>query len=126
MINIKWKVRPTIDFKDGTIKVSTYIDHDGGYARMMIHECHRKHHLTSDQPDQISNDLTQSRTFSSGKVGLFSIEMKITDQYGSFGRLDTCNHVELDNFEKCSILIFENEDKAIANQYDVSNHLYVL
>ena len=52
--------------------------------------------------------------------------MKIMEQYGPFGRLDTCNHVELDNFEKCSILIFENEDKAIANQYDAINHLYVL
>ena len=40
--------------------------------------------------------------------------------------MDTCNHVEFGNFEKFSILIFENEDKYIANQYDVNNHLDVL
>ena len=37
------------------------------------------------------------------------------EQYGYFGGLDTCNHVEFSKFEKRSILIFVNKDKAIAN-----------
>ena len=48
------------------------------------------------------------------------------EQYGSFGSLDTCNHVEFGNFEKRYILIFENENKAIANWYDINIHLDVL
>ena len=48
------------------------------------------------------------------------------EQYGSFGCLDNCNNVEFGNFEKRSIIIFENEDKAIANQYDVNTHFDVL
>ena len=40
------------------------------------------------------------------------------EKYGSFGGLDTCNNVEFCNIEKHYILIFENEDKTIANQYD--------
>ena len=47
------------------------------------------------------------------------------EQYRSFGGLDTCNHVEFGNFEKSSIIIFENEDKAITNKYDVNTHLDV-
>ena len=35
----------------------------GGNAHMMIHECRRKHHFPSNQPDQILQDLTQSITF---------------------------------------------------------------
>ena len=42
------------------------------------------------------------------------------EKYGSFGGLDNCNHVEFGNFEKRSILISENEDKAISNQYGVN------
>ena len=48
------------------------------------------------------------------------------EKYGSFYVLDTCNHVEYGNFEKRSILIFENNDKAIANWYGAYNHLDVL
>ena len=92
--------------------------HDGGDARMIIHvrRCkHHLHHLPSHQPDQISQDLAQSRIFIKGKASLYYIERKIMEKYGSFYVLDTCNHVEYGNFEKRSILIFENNDKAIAN-----------
>ena len=47
-------------------------------------------------------------------------------QYGFFGGLDTCNHVEFGNFYKSSILIFDNEDEDIFNRYDVNTHLDVL
>ena len=48
------------------------------------------------------------------------------ERYGSFCVLDTCNHVEFDNFDKHYILIFGNQGKAIANQYGVNTHLDVL
>ena len=48
------------------------------------------------------------------------------EQYGSFGGLGSCSHVEFGNFHKRSILIFGNEDKAIDNRYDVNTHLDVL
>ena len=67
--NLQWKVRPTIAFKDGTIDVSTYIYHDGGYARMMIHACRWDHHLSPYQHDQISPIVTQVRTVRKGKAG---------------------------------------------------------
>ena len=35
-------------------------------------------------------------------------------QYGYFGGLDTCNHVEFGNTEKISILSFNNGDKYIS------------
>ena len=40
------------------------------------------------------------------------------EQYGSFGGLYTCNHVEFGNLEKHYVLRFFNEDKDIANLYD--------
>ena len=48
------------------------------------------------------------------------------EQYGSFGGLDTCNHVEFGHFDKHYILIFDNEDRTIANWYDVNTRLDVL
>ena len=48
------------------------------------------------------------------------------ERYGSFCVLDTCDHVEFDNFDKHYILIFDNQDKTIANQYGVNTHLDVL
>ena len=47
------------------------------------------------------------------------------EQYGYFSILNTCKHVEFGNFEECSTLISENEDKSISNQYGVNNHLDV-
>ena len=47
-------------------------------------------------------------------------------QYGSFGGLDTCYHVEFGNFEIRYILIFDNEDKSIADRYNVNPHLNLL
>ena len=47
-------------------------------------------------------------------------------QYGSFGGFYTYNNFEFGNIEKGSILIFDNEDKAISYRYDVNTHLYVL
>ena len=98
----------------------------GGNAHMMIHECRRKHHFPSNQPDQILQDLNQSINFRKEKTILYNTERKMTEQYGSFGGLDTCNHVEFVNMEKRSILIFENEDKSITNKYDINTHLNVL
>ena len=48
------------------------------------------------------------------------------EQYGSFGGLDTCNQCEFGHFDKHYILIFDNEDRTIANWYDVNTHLDVL
>ena len=53
LMNSQWEVIPTIDFIDATMKVLTCKDYDVGDARMMIHACRWKHHLPSDQPDQI-------------------------------------------------------------------------
>ena len=92
----------------------------------MIRACCWKHHLPSKQPDQISQVVTQSRTVRKGKAGLYPTEWKIMEEYGSFGGLDTWNHVEFGNFEKRYFLIFDNEDKAIANQYYVNTRLDVL
>ena len=47
-------------------------------------------------------------------------------KYVSFGVLDNSNHVEFGNIEKRSILRFDNEDKAVYNQYDVNINLDVL
>jgi hypothetical protein len=48
------------------------------------------------------------------------------EQCASFGGLDTCNHDKFGNFEKHSILRFENEDRAIAHWYGVNTHLDTL
>ena len=45
------------------------------------------------------------------------------EQRGSFGGLDTCNHVEFGKFNKCSILRHDNEDRSIANRLDINIHL---
>ena len=87
----------------------------GGGARMMIHACRRKHHLTSDQPDQILKVLIKRRTVRKGKASLYYTELQMMEQYGYFGSFDNLNNVEFDNVEKHSIIIFHNEDKAIAN-----------
>ena len=92
----------------------------------MIHAYHWKHHLPSDQPDQIQPVVNQIRTVRKWKAGLNSTECKIIEQYGSFGGLDTCNYVEFSHSGKRSILISENECKGIANRYDVNPHLDVL
>ena len=47
-------------------------------------------------------------------------------QYGSFSGLDNFNNFEFINSEKLYILRFDNEDKYIANRYDVKNHLDTL
>ena len=47
------------------------------------------------------------------------------EKFASFGGLYTFNPVEFGNFERHYILRFYNEDKAIANQYDLNNHLDV-
>ena len=46
-------------------------------------------------------------------------------QYGSFGRLDTCSYVEFFHSEKCYILWFGHEDKAVSDNYGVNNNLDV-
>ena len=48
------------------------------------------------------------------------------EQNGSFGGLDTWNHVEFGDFDKNNILGFKNEDKDISNRYDVNTNLDVL
>ena len=73
-MNTKWKVIPEIAFVDGTTKVLTCKYHDGGNASMKIHTCRWKHPLTSDQPDQNLQVITQGRTFRKGKAGLYSTE----------------------------------------------------
>ena len=54
------------------MKVLTCNYHDGGGVCMMIHACRRKHHLTSDQPDQIFQVVTQISTVRKGKASLYS------------------------------------------------------
>ena len=48
------------------------------------------------------------------------------EQRGSFGGLDTCNHVGFGKFDKCSILRHEIEDRSITNRIDINLHLNVL
>ena len=88
-MNPSYKFIPTISFIDGAMKVLTFKDHAGGGARMMIHVCHWKHHLPSDQPDQVLQVLTQIRTGRKGEAILFSIEWQMMEHNGSFGGLDT-------------------------------------
>ena len=126
LMNPQWKVRPTIAFKDGTMKFSTCKYHDGGYSRMMIHTCRWKHHLPSGKPDKDLQVVTQIIHFREGKASLYSTEWKIMEKYGSFGGLDTCNHVEFGDFEKHSIIVSYNEDKYIVNLYGVNTNLDVL
>ena len=71
-MNPQWKVRPKISFIDGTTKILTCEYHDGGDARMMIHECHWKHHVPHDQPDKVSQLVTQIKTIRKGKESLYS------------------------------------------------------
>ena len=73
-MNPKWKVKPTIDFIDSTMKVLTCKYHDGKDARMPIHAFCWNHHLPSDQPDQILQVVTQSRNFGKGKASLYFID----------------------------------------------------
>ena len=56
------------------MKVLTCKYHGGGDAHMMIHVCRWKHHLPSDQPYQILQVVSQSRTIRKGKASLYSTE----------------------------------------------------
>ena len=74
-MNPQFKVRSTIAFIGGTMKVLTCKYYDGGGgARMMIHACRWNHHLPSDQPHQKFQVVTQIKTFRKGKARLYSTE----------------------------------------------------
>ena len=45
------------------------------------------------------------------------------EQRGSFGGLDTCNHVDFGKFDDHSLLRSEIENKAIYNRHDINAHL---
>ena len=52
-MNPQLKVKPTVDFIDGTMQVLTCKDYYGRNVRMIINAWRLKHHLTSNKPDQI-------------------------------------------------------------------------
>ena len=126
MMNPLFQVNPTIACIDGTMKVLTCKDHHCGNNHIMIHPCRWKHQLCSDQPDQIAQVVTQSRIVRKGKASLYTTEWQMMQQHGFFGGLDTCNHVEFGNFQKRSIIRYENESKAVANRLDINIHLDTL
>ena len=76
-MNPQWKVITIIYFIDGTMNILTCKDHDVEDVRMMIHECRWKHHLPSDQPDQIQQVVTQSRSVWEGKEFLYYTKWKM-------------------------------------------------
>ena len=121
-----WKVRPSIAFIDGTPRFLTCCDHDNGSKDIMIHTCRWEHCLPCYQPDQIAQVVVQSRTVRRGKASAYSNEWQMFEQRGSFGGIDTCNHVEYGKFDKNSLLRHEVENRAIHNRLDVNLHLDTL
>ena len=71
-MNEKYKVRPTTDFIDVTMKFLTCKSHNGGNECIIFHTFHWKHHLPSDQPDKTFQGVTQIRTVIKGKATLYS------------------------------------------------------
>jgi predicted GIY-YIG superfamily endonuclease len=126
LLNPEWKIRPSIAFMNGVPRVLTCEDHDNGSNDIMIHPCRWKHSLPSDQSDQIAQVVVQSRTIRRGKASAYSTEWQMFEQRGTFGGLDTCNHVEFGKFEKCSQLRNEGENRAIFNRHDINTHLDTL
>ena len=126
LLNQEWKVRPSIAFIDGVPKVLTCQDHNGGSTNRMIHPLRWSHNLPCEQPDQIAQVVTQSRTVKKARASAYSSEWQMYEQRGCFAGLDTCNHVEFGNFERHSILRHEVEDRAIGNRFDVNLHLDTL
>ena len=124
--NPQWKIRPSIAFINGTPRVLTCSDHDGGSKEMMIHTCRWEHNLPCIQPDQIAQVVVQSRTIRRGKASTYSNEWQMFAQNGSFGGLDTCNHVEFGRFDMHSYLRHNIEDRCIQNRFDTNAHLDTL
>ena len=123
LMNPAWKIRPSIAFIKGIPRVLTCLDHNGGNSNRMIHTCRWKHALPCNQPDQIAQVVTQSRTVKKTKASSYSTEWQMFEQRGYFSGLDTCNHTEFGHFDRHSILRHEIENKAIANRSDVAFHL---
>ena len=94
LLNPEWKIQPTIAFINGTPKILTCEDHDGGKDEIVIHTCRWEHTLPASISDQISQAVIQSRTIRRGKLSSYSTEWQMFEQLGTFGSLDTCNHVQ--------------------------------
>ena len=123
LLNPKWKIRPAIAFINRIPKVLTCQDHNNGSSNKFIHSCRWKHNLPCDQPDQIAQVVTQSRTIKRGRASAYSTEWQMYEQRGTFSGLDTCNHVEFGKFDRHSVLRHEIEDRSISNRFDVKLHL---
>ena len=89
----------------------------------MIHPCQWKHNIPCGQSDQIGQIVVQSRTVRTGKASAYSNEWQMFEQRGTFGGIDTCNHIEFGKFENFSVLRFENENRSISNRPDINRHL---
>ena len=92
----------------------------------MIHTCRSKHYLPCYQPDQIAQVVVESRTVRRRKASAYSNEWQIFEQRGSFGGINTCNHVEYGKFDTNSLLRDEVDNRAIHNRLDVNLHLDAL
>ena len=94
LLNPEWKIQPTIAFINGTPKILTCEDHDGGKDEIVIHTCRWEHTLPASISDQVSQAVIQPRTVRRGKASAYSTEWQMFEQLGTFGGLDTCNHVQ--------------------------------
>ena len=103
LLNPEWQVRPSIALINGVPKIMTCNDHDGSSSKRTIHTCRWSHNLPCNQPDQIAQIVTQSRTVKRGKASAYSTEWQMFEQRGCFSGLDTCNHVEFGRFDKHSV-----------------------
>ena len=60
LMNLKWKVLPSVAFVDGIPQVMKCKDHDNGTDFMMIHPCRWDYNIPYDQSDQIAQAVIQS------------------------------------------------------------------
>ena len=60
LMNLKWKVLPSVSFVDSFPQVMTCKDHNNGSDYMMIHPCLWKHNIPADQSDKIAQVVIQS------------------------------------------------------------------
>ena len=121
-----WKVRPSISFIDGTSRFLICCDNDNGSNDIMIHTCRSKHYLPCYQPDQIAQVVVEIRTARRRKASAYSNEWQMFEQRGSFGGIDTCNHIEYGKFDTNSLLRHEVDNRTIHNRLDVNLHLDAL
>ena len=125
ILNPKWKIRPSISFKNNTPFILTCHDHDKGTKLCMIHPCRQPstHNLPSKYSDQLTHCCIRSRTVKPMKHSTYSTGFQMHEQRGTFNGIDTCNVTSYRNFSFRSKLLSDAESRSLHHRPDINSLL---